>query len=56
MAGCITLIKQGGRYNDLASIDARLAELEQEKKQLIALKSELLNSQHEPSEFPPPFS
>ena len=43
MAGSVTLIEQGWRYSDLASIDARLARLEQEKKQLIALKSELLN-------------
>jgi hypothetical protein len=40
--------RSGDKFHDLSAIDSRLAELEREKQQLIALRAELRNSKIAP--------
>ena len=48
--------RSGDKFRDISAIDSRLAELEQEKQQLIALRAELLKSKPVPpiSDFSSP--
>jgi hypothetical protein len=40
--------RSGDKFHDISAIDSRLAELEQEKQQLIALRVELQKSKSVP--------
>ena len=45
--------RSGDKFHDISAIDSRLADLEQEKQQLIALRAELQKAEPVPPVVPP---